>query len=202
MQLFSKLITALTPKIKKLESQAHDILELPDEKKALRVDDDVYVIDYSKNKILKQFPDTFPSNPARATFQLMKKLKLAAKEKQVWSCGFRDSEERWVWYKNSEPKMTLSFNETNSASVEDKFEFCSARYGTNIINEIKENGLTNTAKKLNALVLEKSYTSIKCNTCKTKENYTIDDLVDENKIAKYDSNFVICQSCGNLIKLT
>lgn len=219
MQFFSKIMEALTPKIKRLEGQAHDVLELPKDLKALRVDDDIFVIDSVKNKIIKEFPDTFPSNPARATFQLMKKLKLSSYDdyrssidkksgKEIWTCGFRDSEDRWVWYKNAEPQMTVSFDEvyldndlSKTVDLENKIEFCSAKYGTQIINTIKQNGLEKTSKEINALILDNPYTQIECPECKTTENYTIDDFVDGGKKAKYDSNLILCSNCNKLIKL-
>ena len=200
-----------TAKIKKLENKAKDILQLPNEMKALRIDDEVVVIDSSKNKIVSQLTDVFPSNPARATVQIMKKLNLASEKenkKEIWSCGFRESETRWVWYKNSQPKMTVSFDEAypefdseNANHVECKIDFCLAKYGTVVVDRIKSVGVEKIADDIHALVLENSYTTIKCGSCKVTENYTIDDIVDDNKKAKYDSNFVICNNCGELIKL-
>lgn len=210
MKFVSKIINALSPKIQKLEAQAYDILELPKDLKAFRVDDQVIIVDYNKNKIIKKFDDNFPANPARAAFEIVKKLKIATNkpQKEIWTCGFRDSENRWVWYKNSQPRLTVSFKELypkanldNLEDLEKKIEFCTAVFGTSIINKIKEEGIHKTAKDLNALKLENPYTEIKCNHCNSKDNYTIDDLVDENKTAKYDSNHVICTNCNQLIKL-
>ena len=201
-------------KIKKLENRAYDTLELPKNMKALRVDDDIVVVDSSKKKIVSRFEDTFPSNPARATVQIFKKLNLASVEinkesqKEIWTCGFRESENRWVWYKNSQPKMTVSFEEAypdfdseNANHVECRIDFCLAKYGTSIIERIKNSEIEKVAKDINGLALDKSYTTIECENCRTTENYTIDDIVDESKKAKYDSNFVVCGNCDKLIKL-
>lgn len=217
MQFISKIFEVLTPKIKKYEAEATDVLELPNDLKAIRSQGKIIVV--AKNKIVNEFKDTFSSNPARAAFHIMKKLNIASyknyseamkklSEKEIWTCGFRENEDRWVWYKNSEPQMTVSFKEihpnedlTKTDDLEKKIDFCSAKYGTTIIEEIKKSGLKETANKINALILEKPYTEIECKKCNTKENYTIDDLVDENKNAKYDSNYIVCSNCNELIKL-
>lgn len=220
MRFFSKFSNS--SKIKKLENQASDILILPNELKALRVGNEVSIVDYSKNKIIDSFEDIFPSNPARATYKIMQKLKLStnydeyrealdkkeSKEKEIWTCSFRESEDRWVWYKNSLPQMTVSFREAypdfdfaNTNDVEDKIDFCSAKYGTIIIDQIKVKGVNLVASNVNALVLENSYTKIKCSHCDTIENYTIDDLVDVDRKAVYDSKYVVCGNCDKLIKL-
>jgi hypothetical protein len=153
--------------------------------------------------------DTLPSNPIRATLELIKILKLTSeinqnsiKKSDVWTCGFRDDEARWVWYRNSEPKMTVSYSEAfKNGSLEDEVFFSSARYGTSIIKEIKETNLDKVAERLNALVLKVPYVKISCQNCSTKEHYTIDDLVDQNKKPNYNSNFVVCQNCNELVKL-
>ena len=62
-------------KIKKLESEAFDVLELPNELKAFRINDEVVVVD--KKRIANKFEDTFSANPARATYQLMKKMNIS-----------------------------------------------------------------------------------------------------------------------------
>jgi len=216
MIFFSKLFSQ-SQKIKQLEKQASDILELPNDLQAIRVNGEVVIT--NKDKIATRFKDTFPANPARTVYQLMQKLNITAnsldyhsikssKEKEIWTCGFRDNEDRWVWYKNSEPQMTVSFKEAypdsnveKVSTFEDKLSFCSAQYGTKIIESIKKEGLKKTAEKVHALILENPFITITCNSCNTKENYTIDDLVDENKNAKYDSNFIVCGNCNNLVKL-
>lgn len=196
---------ALTSDIKKLEEHAYDTLELPEGMKALRVDDEVVVIDSKKNKILKRFDDTFPSNPARATIGIMKKMEIGIENKaskDTWTCGFREADQRWVWYLNSQPKMTASFKDVYPSPVNnDKESFFAAKYGTTIIDEIKKSSFKEVAKYLPALVLENSYTNIKCGSCNSSDNYTIDDLVDSNRVAKYESNFVICTNCNQLVEL-
>ena len=194
--------------ISKLEKQADDILELPNNLRAFRIKNEIIVIDTLKNKIIKKLKDIFPSNPARATLELIKKMKLTsqetsiAKKSEIWTCGFRENEARWVWYCNSQPKMTVNFKEAYSKeNIEDKLYFFSARFGTTIINEIKNESIEKIAKKINASILEKSYIVIKCSNCNCEDNYTIDDLVDEKKNAKYNSNFVVCLNCNNLINL-
>lgn len=219
MQFISLFKIGATTNVRKLESQADDTLELPGNIKALRIEDEVVIVDTKKNKVVKKLKDTFPSNPARATLGIMKKLKLASnyenykdsidkstinkQTSELWTCGFRPDEERWVWYKNSEPKITVAFNETNynHKNIEDKLYFHSAKFGTKIIEEIKKNGLKDVAKNINALILDNSYAKLKCPNCKVNDNYTIDDLVDEKKKAKYDSNFIVCSSCDKLIRL-
>jgi len=212
MRFLSKFLTTAITNIRVLEKKAEDILELPGDLKAIRADGKIYIADYKKNKIINTSKDTFPSNPARATLGIMKKFNIAASnenilnknstEKEIWTCGFRPEEERWVWYKNNEPKMTVAYNEAyDEDSKEQKEKFHSACFGTSIIEKIKKNGTKLTAKKLNGLILENSYTKIACQDCKCKDNYTIDDLVDKDKNAKYDAQFVICSNCNELIKL-
>jgi hypothetical protein len=206
MQFFSSFFT---PKISTLEHQASDSLELPNDLKALRVNGTIFIIDTAKNKIADQLKDIYPSNPARATFEILKKLGTTTQKqsKEIWTCGFRDSEDRWVWYRNSEPQMTVSFkeahpNESNDIVIVEKMiDFCSAKFGTKIIEKIQKDGIKKAAKDLNALILENPYSTIKCSSCNTSENYTIDDLVDENKVSHYDANFVICSNCNKLVKL-
>jgi hypothetical protein len=218
MKFFSDLFRGSSAKISKLEKEASDSFELPNDSKALRVNGSIYII--SSNKITSQFLDVFPSNPARATFQIMKKLGLTDYdgyketlnkkiEKQTITCNFRDDEDRWVWYENSKPRMTLSFQEAfpnidraNLDFIDKKIDFCSAKYGTLVIDKIKKEGFKKTSEELNALILENPYTTIKCGQCEVEENYTIDDLCNESKKAQYDSNFVICFNCNKLIKLT
>jgi len=211
MRFLSKFLAANN--IKALEKKADDVLELPGNLKAIRFDGKVYVADYKKNKIINKAKDTFPSNPARATLGIMKKFKIdagrdnilsknASEEDKTWTCSFRPNEERWVWYKNNEPKMTVSYNEAYSGeSNKEKENFQMASYGTLIIENIKKKGLKETNKEINGLILENSYTKIACQDCKCKDNYTIDDIVDENKKAKYDAQFVVCSNCNGLIKL-
>jgi len=193
--------------IKKLEKQANDILELPKNYKAYRLEKDVVVIDTASNKIIQRTKDTLPTNHVRATLELIKRMNLTedkiTKKSDVWTCGFRDNEARWVWYKNSQPKITVSFIEAfKEEELEDKIFFYSARYGTSIVNQIKKDGVEKVAKEINALVLENPFVKLKCSHCDYEENYTIDDLVDQNKTPKYDSNFVVCQNCNDLVKLT
>ena len=92
--------------------------------------------------------------------------------------------------------MTVDIKE---ASVTDNFEL--AEYGASVIKNIKKEGLNKVAKEINALVLNNPYVKISCPECKTKDNYTIDDLVTEDKKAKYNSNFVVCSNCNKLISL-
>lgn len=206
MQFISNLFV---PKISKLEKEASDSLELPNDLKALRVNGTIYIISSNKNKIVEQLKDIYPSNPARATFQILKKLGVSNvnSAKDVWTCGFRGSEDRWVWYKNSEPQMTLSFKEAypnlnnEVETVEKMIDFCSAKFGTIVIDKIQKEGIKNVSQTLNALLLENPFTTIECASCETSENYTIDDIVDENKKSNYDSNFVICANCNKLVKL-
>jgi len=191
-------------KIAKLEKQATDILILSGNLKGLRVAGEVIITDESK--VIERLKDVYPSNPARASFQIINQLKLVdrkeKKAKAIWTCGFRDSEKRWVWYKNSEPQMTVSFNEAHiDGDFEKAVDFCLASFGTETIEQIKKEGLKKVAKRLNALVLENPYTKIACEECHETDNYTIDDLVDTDKNAKYDSNYVICNNCNHLIAL-
>jgi hypothetical protein len=188
-----------------LEDKADDVLQLTPDYKLLRVNDKAIITD-SKNQIINEQKDTLPDSPARAAYESLKTLEnmdlLKKSSKEIWTCGFRDNEQRWVWYKNSQPKITLSYNEAfKEDSLENKFQFNSINYGISVIGKIQSEGLEKVAKEMNALVLGNSYTKIACTNCKCQDNYTIDDLVDESKQAKYDSNFVICTSCNNLIKL-
>jgi len=192
--------------IEELENNADDVMELTDGYRLFRAEDKAIILD-SKNNIIYNEKDIFPKAPARAAYEALKILEeknLIQKKqaKQIWTCGFRDNEQRWVWYNNSEPKMTVSYKEAfKEDKLENKFQFHSINYGISIISKIKTEGIEKTAKELNALVLEQPYTKIACTNCKCEDNYTIDDLVDENKEAKYDSNLVICSNCNNLIKL-
>lgn len=196
--------------LKKIEQEANEILNISNTHKAYRTDNEIIVI--SSNKIVFRAKDTFPSNSERTKKELSKILNIKEeniensskeeKKSSIWTCGFRDFEGRWVWYNNSEPKMTVDFKEAfKNGSLEDKVYFFSARYGTSIISKIKEKGLEKTAKDLNALILKNSYIKISCNHCSNEENYTIDDIVNENKQPNYHANFIICQNCDNLIKL-
>jgi len=195
--------------IERLEKQAEDILELPNNLRAFRLKNEVFVVDTAKNKIIQKFKNTFPANPARATLEIIKKMKLACNDSQIttktsniWTCGFRENDARWVWYRNSNPKMTVSFKEAYAQeNLQDKLYFFSARFGTSIINDIKTEGIEKISKKINASILENSFVLIKCSHCNLDEIYTIDDIVDEKKNAKYDSNFVVCLNCNNLINL-
>ena len=83
----------------------------------------------------------------------------------------------------------------------DPIIFCSATYGSQIIEKIKKQGLKKVSKEINALILHNPYVQFMCKKCNTKDNYTIDDLVDKDKKAKYDSQFVVCGNCNELIKL-
>jgi len=192
--------------IKELEEKAEDVLQLTEEYRLYRVDSKAIILG-PKNKVVYNKKDTFPKTPARAAYEALKKLeqmKLVSKKasKDVWTCGFRANEERWVWYKNSQPNMTLSFKEASKdQSLEDKFQFHSISYGISAIAKIQSQGIEKTAKEMNALILERPYTKIACTACKCEDNYTIDDLVDENKLAKYDANFIICTNCNQLVKL-
>jgi hypothetical protein len=197
--------------LRKLEQQAEDVLELQNGFKAYRSSKEVVIVDASKNKIVQRFKNTFPSNSKRAILEITKQLNIVSdeiktdvitKKTDVWTCGFRDNEARWVWYKNSEPKMTVSFDEAyKSGSLEDRVFFFSARYGTSIISRIKVSSLEKVAKEINAFILEHSYVKVACTHCSSEENYTIDDLVDSNKAPDYLSKNVVCQHCNELIKL-
>lgn len=196
--------------LKKIEQQAKDVLELQQGFKAFRLEKDIVVIDSTKNKVVQRIKDTFPTNPVRASKEISKFLSLGTnetafdtnKKSDIWTCGFRDNEARWVWYQNSEPKMTVSFDEAfKSGSLEDKVFFFSARYGTSIVSQIKSSSVEKVAKEINAFILENSYVKVACTHCKNEENYTIDDLVDLDKKSNYSSNYVVCQHCNELIAL-
>lgn len=211
MQFFSNFFSFNI--IKKLEHQATSTIELKNNLRAYRLDKDVVIVDVSRNKIIQRVKDTFPSNTVRASLEILKQLKLTSqveeikkdainKKSDIWTCGFRDSEARWVWYQNSQPKMTVSFNEAyENGSLEDKVYFFSARYGTAIISKIKESDIEKVSKEINAFVLENSYVKVACTHCENEEHYTIDDLVDQNKKPNYASSNVVCQHCNKLIKL-
>lgn len=212
MQFISNFFSFNSLNIKKLEREAKEVLDLQKNLKAFRLEKDVVIVDASKNKIIQRLKDTFPTNPVRANLEILKQLKLASVEEQkteivnkksdIWTCGFRDDEARWVWYRNSEPKMTASFEEVfKNGSLEDKIFFFSARFGTSIINRIKTSSLEKVSKEINAFVLENSYVKVACKHCEHEENYTIDDLVDQNKKTSYTSSYVVCQHCNELIKL-
>lgn len=207
MTFISKFLPHLQwQKIKKLEDDADDVLELPDNFKAIRKDGQVIIVDYKKHKIVNTLKDTFPATPARAVFEIGKELGLFEEKKaskDIWTCGFRENEGRWVWYKNLEPQLTASFKEAYpQAKIDDKFYFYSARYGTNIIETIKNEGLKVVASKLNGLVLEHPHIKVLCKTCNITENYTIDDLIDDNKKANYDGHSIVCSNCGSIVKLS
>jgi hypothetical protein len=211
MQFFSNFFGFNS--IKKLEQQATSILDIDKNLKAYRLEKDIVVVDVSKNKILQRVRDTFPTNSVRASLEISKQLKLATateeikqdlikKKSDVWTCGFRDNEARWVWYCNSQPKMTVNYEEAyKNGSIEDKIYFFSARYGTSVISRIKETNLERVSKEINAFVLENSYVKVACTHCENEEHYTIDDLVDKNKKSSYSSEYVVCQHCNELIKL-
>ncbi|MDD5650068.1 MAG: hypothetical protein PHF86_06595 [Candidatus Nanoarchaeia archaeon] len=211
MQFFSNFFCFNV--VKKLEQQAISSIDLQRNLKAFRLEKDIVIVDVSKNKIIQRVKDTFPSNPVRASFEIIKQLKLATqteeikknlinKRSDVWTCGFRYDEARWVWYCNSQPKMTVGYEEAyKNGAIEDKVYFFSARYGTSIISKIKETSLEKTAKEINAFVLENSYVKVSCTHCENEEHYTIDDLVDQNRKPSYTSNYVVCQHCNELVKL-
>jgi len=210
MMFFSNFFSNFSSQnIKKLERQAKDVLELPKDFKAYRLDRDIVVVDSKKEKIVQRSKDTFPSNPVRATLELIKRLKLSEqiipdsfKKSNVWTCGFRENEARWVWYQNSKPKITVSYEEAfKNGELEDKIFFFSARYGTSIIDKIKQDGLEKVSKDINALILEHPFVKVTCTHCSNEENYTIDDIVDQNKNSNYHSNFIVCQNCNQLVKL-
>lgn len=202
---FSNFFNFRTQSIKKLERQAKDVLDLPKDLKAYRLDSNIAIVDSKTSKIVERLKDTLPTNPVRATLELIKRLKLSeinSKKSDVWTCGFRENEARWVWYRNSEPKITVSYEKAfKNGCLEDKIFFYSARYGTSIANKIKEQSLEKVAKEINALVLENSFVKVKCSHCSNEENYTIDDLVDNDRNPKYDSDYVICQNCNELVNL-
>lgn len=202
MVFFSNFFNFKTCNIKKLEQQASDVIDLDNNLKAFRIDKNIVVVDSSKNKIICNIKDTFSTNNTRASLDILKQLNSKNKISDIWTCGFRDKEERWVWYRNSEPVMTTSFKEAyKENTLEDKVYFFSARYGTNIIEHIKKSNIEKVCKEINGFILENSYVKVSCNNCLIEENYTIDDLVDENKNSSYSSNFVVCQHCNRLIKL-
>jgi len=207
MLFFSNFFSFGSSSIKKIENQAKDVLELSNELKAYRLGKDIVIIDSSKNKIISRTKDVFPKNSTRAILEISNLLNIANNntnndKKDIWTCGFRDSEARWVWYRNSEPVITASYEEVfKNGSIEDKLYFFSARYGTVTINRIKEIGLEKVAKEINALILDNPYVKVACSSCTAEENYTIDDIVDKNKIPNYSSNFVVCQHCNETIKL-
>lgn len=205
MLFFSNFFNFSSQSTKRLEKQAHDILDLPNGHKAYRLPKDLVIID-SSNKIIQRTKDTLPTNHARATTELVKRLNLdkpkVYKKSDVWTCGFRDNEARWVWYRNSEPAITANYKDVfKDENLEDKVFFYSARFGTSIIAKIKEEGLHKTARQINALVLEKPFITVTCSHCLNQENYTIDDLVDQHKKPNYESEFIICQNCDKLVKL-
>lgn len=211
MLFFSNFFNLNSSNIKKLEQQADSILDLGNNIKAFRLEKDIVVADLNNNKIIQRMKDTFPTNEKRACLELVKQLNLQVipkenKKSSIWTCSFRENEARWVWYEDSKPRMTVSFVNTiefnKTSSLDEKSFFFSAQYGTHIISLIKETSLEEVSKKINGFVLENPFVNISCNKCDKKENYTIDDLVDENKKPNYSSNFVICQHCNNLIKLT
>lgn len=194
--------------IQKLEKQAENVFQVSNNLKAYRTNNDVFVVDCSKNKIIKKMKDTLPTNQQRAALELTKILNLSntqnsiQKKSDVWTCGFRDDEARWVWYQNSEPKMTVNFDDAfKNGSIDDKIFFFSARYGTSIVKEIKETSLEKVSKRINALVLQVPFVKVSCIHCSKQENYTIDDLVDQNKKPNYNSDSVVCQNCNELVKL-
>ena len=192
--------------VEELENKADDVMELTDGYRLFRTDGKAIILDSKKNIIYNE-DDIFPKAPARAAYEALKILeekKLIHKKqaKEVWTCGFRDNEQRWVWYNNSEPKMTVSYKEAfKEDTLENKFQFHSINYGISVISKVKSEGIEKTAKEINALVLEQPYTKISCTKCRCEDNYTIDDLCNEVRESKYDSNFVICSSCNELVKL-
>jgi hypothetical protein len=205
MLFFSNFFNFST-NLKKIEQESEAILELDNGFKAYRLSKNLFIVDPFKNKIIKQLKDVFPLNSKRAIIEISKELNIkqneTTKKSDVWTCGFRDNEARWVWYNNSEPKMTVGFCEAYPKGLlEDKVFFFSARYGTTIISNIKNSSLSKVAKEINAFILEHSYVRIICSHCNNEENYTIDDLVDLDKNSNYSSNNVVCQHCNELIKL-
>ncbi|MDD5650234.1 MAG: hypothetical protein PHF86_07460 [Candidatus Nanoarchaeia archaeon] len=199
--LFISNFFSINNSSKKLKN-AQDVLELYADLKAYRFEKEVAIVESSKNKIIKYIKNTFPSNPVRATSEINKFLCLNKNSKSIWTCGFRDNEERWVWYEDSKPKITVCFNEAyKNGTLEDKVYFYSARYGMDIISRIKKYNINKIAKEINGFILEKPYIKLTCNNCKNEENYTIDDLVDSNKNSNYNSNNVVCQHCNKLIIL-
>lgn len=185
----------------KVEESAEDVFELPNNLRAIRVNGSIYVADNDTNKIKYKVKDVFSSNPSRAAFQLIKLLKISNKTKDIWTCSFRPNQNRWIWYVNSEPKATVAFSDFNK-KIANKSDFYSSHFGTLIIDDIKKFGLKLVATNLNASILEKPYMKIICSSCSSDDNYTIDDIVDESKNPDYDSRYVVCSSCSELINLT
>jgi len=180
MIFISKFIDKLTNNVGKLVKQADDSLEISSNLTALRVKGNIVIIDASKNEVVEKI----------------------ISKKAVWTCGFREDANRWVWYKDSAPIMTASLYDVYPVLDETKkIDFKSASFGNRIINSIMENGIEKAAKNISADVLENSFVEMKC-ACKSVDNYTIDDLVDEGRRADYESSFVICTSCNNLIKFS
>jgi hypothetical protein len=217
MNILSKLIEKFSSP-KKLEERADDVIELYDGFKVIRVD--TQAIFTKGDEVVLKILDTLPKSPARAALEAIKILKrrnlLKDEEiedkkasKEIWTCGFRQAEQRWVWYKNAMPNMTVSFSEMyptiNKESEEDilqkKFAFMSINFGISTIDNIKKDGISVTASKINASVLEKSYTNLICKKCNSEDKYTIDDLVTDKKQASYNACFVVCSNCNELIKL-
>jgi len=208
MLFFSELFNKFALNVKKLERDAEDEFPISNELKAIRLKGKVYVIDEAKNKVIDTLTDTFPNNPARAVLAIQKKLKLEpevepekTEKKATWTCGFRENEDRWVWYENNQPKMTVSFKEAYPSQPEYRKEFINAKYGTAVIQDIRKIGLYKSAQKINAVVLENSFVKIQCKKCNHAGSYTIDDLVDDKRQAKYDSNLVVCANCNELVEL-
>lgn len=209
--IISKIINKFSTNIKKLKENADDILELHDNYEMIRVNNEVVFV--KNNEIVLKEKDTFPQSPARAAIEGMKLLKekqlLNTKQssKDVWTCGFRQNEDRWVWYKNSLPQITASFNDVHSNIkddsdlIEKKIIFSSINFGISVINDIKKDGIKKAANKINALVLENPYAQVKCSKCLKISKYTIDDLVTENKVASYNSQYIVCNHCGDLLKI-
>lgn len=207
MSVFSKIIAKISSNedIAKLEEDAEDVLELHGDYRLLRVKGEAIYVDDSKGKVILREEDKLPSSPARAAIEAMKRIKEMKTDKKassdLWTCGFRDTEERWVWYKNCEPKITVAFNEVfKNGNLEDKFYFHSVKFGTDVIEKLKTIGIKDAAEEYGAVILENPYTELQC-SCGCSDNYTIDDLVTKDKQASYQSNFVVCSSCGNLIEL-
>ena len=72
MIFFSNLFSN---KVKRLESEASDVFILPGDLRALRINGEIVIVN-SKNRISVRFKDVFPANPARAVYQIMKKLNM------------------------------------------------------------------------------------------------------------------------------
>ena len=205
MRFISKCIEALTGNVNRVIREANESLEISNNLTAFRVKGEVVVVDASKNKIIEKMSDKFPSNPARAARAIQKKLKIvtSSNKKAVWTCGFREASDRWVWYKDSIPIMTASLHDVYPIlDDKKKIDFRSASFGNRVITSITDSSLEKVSKKINADVLENSYVAMKCGSCDGVENYTIDDLVDESRRADYESSFVVCASCNDLIKFS